>query len=117
MERADLPSGQAGLPAEIQFELDSAAAAQKEGNHGKARVCARRAVGKAFVMTEYYTQLIRPVSANESLKLISDNNGLAPDVRDAARRLSTSVAEAETAQVSKEPVMDALVIIRALLRE
>ncbi len=41
------------LPTEIESELRQAQAALAEGNDGKARACARRAVGKAFSLSKY----------------------------------------------------------------
>ncbi len=106
---------QAELPEEIARELSEARKALDDGNAGKARVCGRRAVGKAFAQSRYSGGIIKAISSNESLKLISKMEELPADVRAAARRLSTSVADATSSPVSAEPISDALVIVRALL--
>ncbi len=60
------------LPTEIESELRQAQAALAEGNDGKARVCARRAVGKAFSLSKYSGSDVcrSALSATESLKVI-----------------------------------------------
>ncbi len=105
------------LPADILAELRDAIQAESLGNDGKARVCARRAVGKAFALTKYFGRSGRPVSATESLKIILDLDETSLAARDAARRLSTSVTEAKNSQISTKTVDDALIIIRELLAD
>ena len=51
-------------PQEIESELRQAREALADGNDGKARVCARRAVGKAFASSKYSFGINRVVSAN-----------------------------------------------------
>jgi hypothetical protein len=89
-----------------------AQAALADGNAGKARVCARRAVGKAFQLSRYSKEIGRLVSANGSLKIIAGMAQLPVEVRKAAERLSASVLEEG---ISQKPVEDALVIIVQLL--
>ena len=101
------------IPEDIRNELMQAHAALAEGNEGKARVCARRAVGKAFNQSNYFREITRVVSANEILKLLSSDARLSAEVRTAARRLAASVMEEG---ISKKPVEDALMIIEELLR-
>ncbi len=100
------------LPEEIQSEIDSAQNAIKDGNEGKARVCARRAVGTAFRLSNCTKETTRSISANEILKFISTNEKFSIEVRSASRRLSASVNEAD---ISFRPVEDALLIIAELL--
>lgn len=104
---------QKDLPEEIENELRQAQAAVTEGNDGKARVCARRAVGKAFLLSGFSKGVERSVSAIESLKLIAALEELPAEIRDAARRLSVSVAE--NLPLSEKPVDDATLIVGVLL--
>jgi len=101
------------LPREVQTEIGSAQDALKDGNDGKARVCARRAVGKAFNLSIYSRKMERPIGANEILKLIAVDEKFSNDTRKAARRLSANVTEQE---LSQRPTEDALLIIQELLR-
>ncbi|MCL5266926.1 MAG: hypothetical protein M1469_02335 [Bacteroidetes bacterium] len=107
---------QTGLPAEIANELSAGQKALDDGNDGKARVCGRRAVGKAFARSRYSKGIAGTISSIESLKLISTVEELSAEVRDAARRLSLSVADTSARPISTEPIKDALVIVHALLR-
>lgn len=100
------------LPEEIQSEITSAQKALEDGNDGKARVCARRAVGKAFQFSNPSKEIQRSINANEVLKLIAVNEKFSEKANKAARRLSASVIEAE---ISLKPVEDALLIIKELL--
>lgn len=102
------------LPREIETELEQARRAREEGNDGKARVCARRAVGKAFMSSQYSGEINRSLSATQCLRMISENEGMPAPVREAAVRLSTGVAERTGAPVSTQPLEDALVIIARL---
>ncbi len=102
-----------GIQQDIRNELMQAQAALADGNTGKARVCARRAVGKAFQLSGHAKEIGRLVSANESLKIIAAMTQLPVKVRKAAERLSASVLEEG---ISQKPVEDALVIIAELLK-
>ncbi len=101
------------LPDEVQNEISSARMALEKGNGGKARVCARRAVGEAFRLSEHSKELGRGLSANEILKLIAAADDFPAGVKTAARRLAASVNDEE---ISLSPVEDALLIIQDLLR-
>lgn len=100
------------LPEGIQSELSSAHEALNEGNEGKARVCARRAVGNAFRKSKYWKENERPLSANTVLKLIASSDKISVETRNAARRLSAGVLEED---ISRRPIDDALLIIEELL--
>ncbi len=100
------------LPEEIQSELKSAHEALNDGNEGKARVCARRAVGKAFQISKYSGEVERFISAHEIVKLVARSNKFPAGIREAATRLSASVLEEI---ISKKPIDDALLIIETLL--
>ena len=101
------------LPEKIQSEITSARKALDDGNEGKARVCARRAVGNAFRFSNHTKGNDILISANEILKLIATNENFSEEARKAARRLSANVNEAD---ISLQPVEDALLIIEELLR-
>lgn len=105
------------LPAEIEAELSQARDAEKEGNEGKARVCARRAVGKAFALSHYPSRPALSLSTTQILKIISADEKLSEPTREAARRLAASVAENGGASVSARPVQDALLIITGLIQK
>ncbi len=103
------------LPGEIASELEQAQKAEAEGNDGKARVCARRAVGRAFMLSTYSTGFPPSFSATQSLKAVIELNDVPEAVRAAATRLSTGVAGNKGLSISVNPVEDAVVIINQLL--
>jgi len=100
------------LPEEVENELSSAQEALSDGNIGKARVCARRAVGNAFRLSKHFTEFRKVLSAIEIVKLVGSSETFSLEVRKAALRLSASVTEGK---ISEHPVKDALVIIEGLL--
>lgn len=103
------------LPEEIELELDRARTAETEGNHGKARVCARRAVGRAFMLSGYSAGLPASASAVQCLKAVSESDEFSRDARDAARRLLAGVTENGGSSVSLKPIEDAVIVITRLL--
>lgn len=103
------------LPVEVAAELAHSVDAADEGNLGKARVCARRAVGKAFMISSYSTGFPSPLSAAQCLKALTEMKDLPEEVRAAARRLATGVAEKGDVSISVKPVEDATAIITQLL--
>lgn len=105
------------LPEGIEVELSRARLAEKEGNDGKARVCARRAVGKASAISGYQGQPAPALSTTQVLNIISSDGTLAEGVREAAERLAASVAQDHGLSVSDHPVEDALVIISGLFEK
>lgn len=93
-------------------EYERIASAQAESNHGKARVCARRAVG-AWMMAHHSAYAER--YGNDAMKLI---RGLSVDaeqsatVQNAAERLAGGLrAELQGGMVSQNPQEDVDVII------
>ena len=99
----------------IEQELAAAQAAQQDGNHGKARVCARRAVARA---TEaWLARLPFPRwhgDAMEHLRQIQQDASFPLPIRQAAERLSTSVTRQLAAPFTTDPVADARLIIAHL---
>ncbi|MEO6308045.1 MAG: hypothetical protein ABIO96_08080 [Nitrospiraceae bacterium] len=103
------------LVALIEQELATAEAAQLDGNDGKARVCARRAVGHA---TEaWISQLPSPKwhgDAMAYLQHIQQDASFPLPIRQAAERLSTPVTNQHAAPFTADPVADARLIIAHL---
>jgi len=80
---------------EIHVELANAESARSSGNEGRARVCARRAAGIAA--REWLARHgipVRNASAYQALQNLAKFPGLAPDLRQAAIRLTMRVTEA-----------------------
>ena len=99
----------------IEQELAAAQAAQQDGNHGKARVCARRAVARA---TEaWLARLPFPRwrgDAMAHLLQIQQDASFPLSIRQAAERLSTPVTRQHAAPFPMDPVADARLIIAHL---
>jgi hypothetical protein len=101
--------------ARFEQELAAADAAWKDGNEGKARVCARRAV--ALVTETWLAGLPDPLwrgDAMEHLRQIQRQASLPLPVREAAERLSTAVPRRDAAPFTTDPLADARVIIEYL---
>jgi hypothetical protein len=99
----------------IEQELAAAQAAQQDGNNGKARVCARRAVALATDL--WLAQLPAPRwrgDAMAQLRHIQQDASLPLPIRQAAERLSTPVTRQHTAPFTTDPVADAKLIITHL---
>ena len=99
----------------IEQELATAEAAQHEGNDGKARVCARRAVARA---TEaWIAQLSSPPwhgDAMARLRHIQQDVSFPLPIRQAAERLSTPITRQHATPFTTDPVTDARLIIAHL---
>jgi hypothetical protein len=103
-------------PAE-QFaqELAAAQAAQKDGNDGKARVCARRAV--ACATQAWLAQFSVPRwqgDAMAHLRQIQQDMSFPLPIRQAAERLSTPVTHQHISPFTTNPIADAKLIIAYL---
>jgi hypothetical protein len=105
------------LPNDVALELDDARIAEEEGNHGKARTCARRAVGKAFLHSPISKGFPSSVSATQILDFLRYDSELPEEVKSAAGRLATSVADIAVRSVSVKPIEDAMIVIRIVLGE
>jgi len=103
------------LAALIEQELVAAEAAHYDGNDGKARVCARRAVARA---TEaWIAQLPSPPwhgDAMAHLRHIQQDASFPLSIRQAAERLSTPVTRQHATPFTTDPVGDARLIIAHL---
>ena len=99
----------------IEQELAAAQAAQQDGNDGKVRVCARRAVARAT--ESWLARLPLPLwrgDAMEHLRQIQQYESFPLPIRQAAERLSTSVTRQHAAPFTTDPVADARLIIAHL---
>ena len=99
----------------IEQELAAAEVAWKEGNEGKARVCARRAV--ALVTEAWLAGLPNPLwrgDAMEHLRQIQRHASLPLPVRQAAERLSTTIPRRDSAPFTIDPLADARIIVEYL---
>lgn len=99
----------------IEQELAAAQAAQQDGNNGKARVCARRAVALATAV--WLARLSMPLlrgDAMAQLRQIQQNASFPLPIRQAAERLSTPVTRQHTAPFTADPIADAKLIITHL---
>ncbi len=97
---------------QIERELAGAEEALLTGNGGRARVCARRAVGEAIAwyLTKY-PHPSWPVDAMRQLQALKDERAFPQDVRDAAARLTAKV----TAQFAYASGSDALTDARRII--
>ncbi len=99
----------------IDQELSAAKQALKDGNEGKARVCARRAAALAAE-----SWLARPAEppwrgdAIEHLRRIQQQETFPLPVRQAAERLSTAVTRRHEFPFTSDPISDARLIIEHL---
>jgi hypothetical protein len=99
----------------IEQELAAAEAARQDGNDGKARVSARRAVARA---TEaWLARLPLPRwrgDAMAHLRQIQQDAAFPLPIRQAAERLSTPVTNQQAAPFTTDPIADARLIIAHL---
>lgn len=82
------------MTATWQAELENARRSRREGNEGRARVCARRAAGAAA--RDFLTRRgvrLRTASAYDALRVLEQFPGLAADLRSAASHLTVRVTE------------------------
>lgn len=98
----------------IERELAAAEVACTQGNEGKARVCARRAV--ALAAESWLARLPEPLwrgDAMEHLRRIQQGTFPLP-VRQAAERLTTAVTRRHELPFTSDPISDARLIIEHL---
>ncbi len=100
----------------IDVELTRAKKALEEGNIGMARVCARRACGNAisFWLKDNPRQGYGESAMNQ-LRSIQSDDAVPKEVKDAAARLTTKVANQTTSPFSDEPITDAKIITNHFL--
>lgn len=95
---------------EIQKEMELGERAERQGNSGRARVCARRAAGMA--LEDYYSRMGKD-PGKDAMKLLaqfSGENDVPAAVHEAAVRLQERVRPDFTS-ASQHPLMDARLIL------
>ncbi len=114
----DLPGGHpfSSAVAAARFELEAARRAALDGNHGKARVCSRRAVAAFLQGVAGHLPFDAGTHAPANLRAVMGYEALPQSIRDAAERLSGGARSivAGTAY-SVDPVADALLVIHHFL--
>ena len=90
-----------------------AAACRRRGNEGRARVCARRAVGAALALR--WPAGTR-ANAYQLLLRASADDGLPPELRKAAQRLAQRVNEERRLPHDEDPLDDARALLAWLRR-
>ncbi|HEV8537812.1 MAG TPA: hypothetical protein VGR15_02715 [Bacteroidota bacterium] len=101
---------------QVEKEFAAAGEAQRAGNHGKVRVCARRAVGHAI--SWFLSRLPQDgwgVDAMSRLERLREDTGFPREVREAAERLTTKISERFTYPFSTKPIEDARIIVDAIV--
>ncbi|MGB8214955.1 MAG: hypothetical protein WCE68_15510 [Anaerolineales bacterium] len=99
----------------MESELENAERARRNGNEGKARVCARRAAGLAarnFLI--HHNAGPRDKSAYAALQVLAEFPGLAQDLRTAAIHLITPLTKTFTLPVDADLIADARKLIGEL---
>jgi len=100
----------------INSELSRAKKALEEGNIGMVRVCARRACGNAISFwLQNNPRDSYGDSAMNQLRSIQSEDTVPKEVKDAAERLTTKVADLSTSSFSNEPITDAEIITEYFL--
>ncbi|HEY6952376.1 MAG TPA: hypothetical protein VI758_08200 [Bacteroidota bacterium] len=101
---------------EVEKELGRAREAQRLGNAGRVRTAARRAVGLA--VTEYQQRISEKQYGGDFMRQvrgIAEDTSLPEEVRSAAKRLQSRIAEDFTS-ASRQPLADAQTIIDFIQR-
>jgi HEPN domain-containing protein len=106
----------ASLRRRIEDEMALAQQAHSAGREGRARVCARRAAGLAAAHhLEGRGQSPRASSAYDALRRVAESDGLPPELRRAAGRLTARVTEDFVLPHREDPLADARAVIEACL--
>ncbi len=101
---------------QIKKEFATAEHAQGIGNHGMARVCARRAAGIAI--TFWLHTHPRPewgLNAMNQLRSLQDDENIPQAIRDAAQHLTTKVTAQFASPSSTNPMEDGKIIVEYFL--
>ena len=100
----------------IDAELNRAKKALEEGNIGMARVCARRACGNAISFwLEDNPRQGYGESAMNQLRSIQSDDTLPREIKDAAERLTTHVANQSDLKFTADPIADAKILTNYFL--
>ncbi|MFN0158679.1 MAG: hypothetical protein ACKVRP_11495 [Bacteroidota bacterium] len=99
----------------IEKEFAAAAQAQRVGNDGMVRVCARRAAGAAIgFWLRSHPHPEWGVDAMTQLRNLQIDDSTVETVRHAAERLTTKITEQFKAPFATDPLADARLIITHL---
>ncbi len=103
---------------EVEHEMSLAEAARRQGREGRARVCARRAAGKAIAVFHQRRTGDQP-SANyyRLLCWFREVDDVPDALKQSAARLTTRVTPEYTLPHDQDPLQDARTLIEALLPE
>jgi len=97
--------------ASIRRELQAAETARAIGNHGKARVCARRAAGTAIgYWLARHPERVWGTDAMTRLGRVREDTTFPAEVRQAALRLTTKITQQFTAPFSSDPLEDCRIL-------
>ena len=100
---------------QIEKEFTAARTAKEGGNDGKARVCARRAVGHTMSwFVSKYPRSGQRSDAMSQLQGIQNDPMFSQDVHDAAVRLTTKISGQFSYSSLNDPIEDAKTIINAI---
>ncbi len=100
---------------QIEQELAKAATGLREGNDGRARVCARRAVALgAQAWVRRGGRKAGPADTMNQLREIQQEEAFPLEMREAAQRLLTKVTERDQVPMSTDPIADARLILAHL---
>lgn len=103
---------------QIEREFAIANHAQRIGNDGMVRVCARRAAGVAITFwLQSNARSSWGVDAMNQLRSLALEDSIPQDVREAAKRLSTKVTEQFTSPFSTTPLTDSKTIIHHFMEQ
>ena len=103
---------------QITSELARAAESRKQGNEGRARVCARRAVGIAIV--SYYASrnlILQESDFMFAVKKFRDDISIPLHIRQMAARLSERITSDFQYASPTDPLTDAQLIIDYVMEE
>jgi len=98
---------------QVQGELLLAEQSRKEGNEGRARVCARRAAGTAAqLFLDRHQRIIRGENSFQSLKTLKDKEELPDRVQLAVSRLIQRVNEEHQLPPDIDLIHEARLVIK-----
>ncbi len=105
------------FPEGVDQELARGDEAFSAGNAGKARVCARRAIGLLIdgLWTPTSHTAPWPRDTLHKLRQIHEDEAFSLEVRQAAQRLTTKVTQQDTMPFPTDPMADARLVIRHLM--
>ncbi len=96
---------------EIEREMERAREAERRGNAGRLRTCARRIAGIALKqMQQQFPQLQLSSDYLSALYAVKKSDSVPPHVAEAASRLQARLSENFTSP-SSDPLADAMIIV------